>query len=148
MKKLINKKTGEIAFIDLYTNTITFSHSKTTHKISIQKDPDSHSITKITTSPEPIPNPNPIPKIISEPTPNPIINTPIKSTNNNSLPNNNTSNTSINISNEPYNTPINYSTSSHNINKTTFQNNEPQISISYPNSLPTSTSTSTYKQSA
>ena len=96
MKKLINKKTGEIAYIDLYFNTITFSHSKTTHKISIQKDPDSHKITKITTSPEPIPNPNPIPKTISEPTPKPIINNNCFELTNNPTPNSNNSSSESN----------------------------------------------------
>jgi hypothetical protein len=73
MKRLINKKTGEVAIIDLYSNTITFSKSKTTHKITIQKDSSTNKITKITTSSEPIkksslkPNNDPI----SNTTPNP-----------------------------------------------------------------------------
>lgn len=60
MKRLINKKTGEVAILDLYFNTITFSNSKTTHKVTIQKDSSTHKITKISASPDPIPTPNEI----------------------------------------------------------------------------------------
>ena len=90
MKKLINKKTGEIAYIDLYFNTITFSKSKTTHKISIQKDPNTNQITKITSSPDPIPNPNPIPEPIinksSEPSNTSTPNTNDSSSESNNIP--------------------------------------------------------------
>lgn len=99
MKKLINKKTGEIAYINLYFNTITFSKSKTTHKISIQKDPNTNQITKITSSPDPIPNPDPIPELISEPTPEPIIN------NNSSEPSNTSTQNTNDSSSESNNIP-------------------------------------------
>lgn len=149
MKKLINKKTGEVAFIDLYTNTIYFSKSKTKHNIIISKN-EFNQITKITALPqngsefisEPIPETKsePISEPISEMNSEPIINTP-------SEPTNNPSKTTNNKSNELYNTPIIYSTpSNNNNNKSTFQNNESQISIHNPNLLPSSTST--YKQSA
>lgn len=103
MKKLINPKTKEIAFLDLYSNTITFSKSKTTHKITIKKDPNTHIITKITTSPEPIPSSTPKP-------------TPIKKTNPKS---NNTqkTNTPKTKSNKPINTTIIYSTPTPKITK-------------------------------
>ena len=105
MKKLINKKTGEIAYIDLYFNTITFSKSKTTHKISIQKDPNTNQITKITSSPDSIPNPNPIPEPISELTPEPITNNISSKPSNASTP---ISDTPVqNNSDTPNNTPIN-----------------------------------------
>lgn len=107
MKKLINKKTGEIAFIDLYTNTITFSHSKTTHKISIQKDPDSHSITKITTSPEPIPTPNEIKsELTSKSNTNPTSN-PTPSINNSQSDSINNPNSNSTINHSPKTNPIN-----------------------------------------
>lgn len=54
MKKLINKKTGEIAYLDLYTNTIKFSKSKGVYKAYIEKDPATNKISKITTSAAPI----------------------------------------------------------------------------------------------
>ena len=54
MKKLINKKTGEIAYLDLYTNTINFSKSKGVYKAYIEKDPATNKISKITTSAAPI----------------------------------------------------------------------------------------------
>ena len=101
MKKLINPKTKEIAFIDLYSNTITFSKSKTTHKITIQKDSNTHKITKITTSPEPIPNPNPIPKTISEPTPKPITNNNPSEPTNNPTPYSNNSSSELSNTNTP-----------------------------------------------
>ena len=85
MKKLINKKTGEIAFIDLYTNTIYFSKSKTKHHAIISKN-EFNQITKITALPqngsefisEPIPETKsePISEPISEMISEPIINTP------------------------------------------------------------------------
>lgn len=62
MKKLINKKTGEIAYLDLYTNTIKFSKSKGVYKAYIEKDPATNKISKITTSAAPIP-----PDSINEP---------------------------------------------------------------------------------
>lgn len=83
MKRLINPKTKEIAYIDLYTNTIHFSNSNTSHKAIIHKDPNTHKITKITSSPDPIPNPTPVinksdsnsnNKPISDSTPNPNSN--------------------------------------------------------------------------
>lgn len=92
MKKLINKKTGEVAIINLYNNTIYFSKSKTTHKAIIHKDPNTHKTTKITSSPDPIPTSTPKP--IKKLTPNNIkiksnkpINTPnIKSTSTPKIP--------------------------------------------------------------
>lgn len=109
MKKLINPKTKEIAFIDLYSNTITFSNSKTTHKITIKKDPNTHKITKITTSPNPIPT--------STPKPTPIKNNKPKS---NKTQNTNTSKTK---SNKPINTTIIYSTPTPQITKYTSSPN-------------------------
>ena len=50
MKKLINKKTGEVAYLDLYTNTIKFSKSKGVYKAYIEKDAATNKISKITTS--------------------------------------------------------------------------------------------------
>ena len=50
MKKLINKKTGEIAYLDLYTNTIKFSKSSGVYKAYIEKDAATNKISKITTS--------------------------------------------------------------------------------------------------
>lgn len=50
MKKLINKKTGEIAYLDLCTNTIKFSKSKGVYKAYIEKDAATNKISKITTS--------------------------------------------------------------------------------------------------
>ena len=115
MKKLINKKTGEIAYINLYFNTITFSKSKTTHKISIQKDPNTNQITKITSSPDPIPNPDPIPEPISEPTPEPIINNNSSEPSNTSTPNtNNSPSESINTTTSNINT---HKSQSSNTNK-------------------------------
>lgn len=77
MKKLINKKTGEVAIIDLSLNTITFSKSKTTHKICIQKDSSTRKITKITTFTKKIQTPKEIKseltsKTNTKPTSNPI----------------------------------------------------------------------------
>lgn len=54
MKKLINKKTGEIAYLDLCTNTIKFSKSKGVYKAYIEKDAATNKISKITTSATPI----------------------------------------------------------------------------------------------
>lgn len=144
MKKLINKKTGEIAYIDLYFNTITFSKSKTTHKISIQKDPNTNQITKITSSPDSIPNPNPIPEPISELTPEPITNNISSKPSNASTP---ISDTPVqNNSDTPNNTPIN---NTNTPQPSTSTNSNPNKTIITPNhkqkrpAVPTSTSVRT-----
>ena len=54
MKKFINKKNGEIAYLDLYTNTIKFSKSKGVYKAYIEKDAATNKISQITTSATPI----------------------------------------------------------------------------------------------
>ena len=54
MKKFINKKNGEIAYLDLYTNTIKFSKSKGVYEAYIEKYPATNKISKITTSAAPI----------------------------------------------------------------------------------------------
>ncbi len=143
MKKLINKKTGEIAFINLYSNTIFFSNSKTTHKISIQKNPNTNQITKITTFPEPINYP--IPEPISEP----IINNSNTSTPKmESTPVSNNTNNNNHESNELHITHTLYSSSKPN--KINYQNNTHNntlnITINNPNLLPSSTPK--YKQTA
>lgn len=144
MKKLINKKTGEIAYIDLYFNTITFSKSKATHKISIQKDPNTNQITKITSSPDSIPNPNPIPEPISELTPEPITNNISSKPSNASTP---ISDTPVqNNSDTPNNTPIN---NTNTPQPSTYTNSNPNKTIITPNhkqkrpAVPTSTSVRT-----
>lgn len=138
MKRLINKKTGEVAIVDLYLNTITFSKSKTTHKITIKKDSSTHKITKIITSSEPI----------SDSAPQP---TPIKSSNPKPIKKQKTNNKIIK-SKKPINTPNIKST--HTPKKSKF--------ISLPNSLtpniilkspfhpktPLKTPSSTYKKTA
>lgn len=129
MKKLINKKTGEIAYIDLYFNTITFSKSKTTHKISIQKDLNTNQITKITTFPEPIINP--ISEPISEPTPEPIINNTSSEPSNTSTPN--TNNSSENINTTTSNTHT-HKSQSPNTNKTTHKSPNKTINTNHNNS--------------
>lgn len=53
MKKLINQKTGEIAYLNLENNTIRFSKTKGTFKAYIEKDPENNKIVKITASPKP-----------------------------------------------------------------------------------------------
>lgn len=50
MKKLVNHKTGEIAYVDMENNTIYFSNSKTTHHAIIATD-ENDKITKITALP-------------------------------------------------------------------------------------------------
>lgn len=148
MKKLINKKTGEIAFINLYTNTIYFSNSKTTHKISIQKNPNTNQITKITTFPEPINYP--IPEPISEPIINNSTSEPsnTSTTKMESSPITNTPKTNNHESNELHITHTLYSSSKPN--KINYQNNTHKntlnISINNPNLLPSSTPN--YKQTA
>lgn len=153
MKKLINKKTGEIAYIDLYFNTITFSKTKTTHKISIQKDPNTNQITKIISFPEPIINP--ISEPFPEPKSEPIINNIPSEPSNTSTPNiksspisKNSNNNKNYKSNESNNTPILYPSSTTNniIKQTLHHNKTPNISIHNPNLLPSSTPK--YKQSA
>ena len=129
MKKLINKKTGEIAYIDLYFNTITFSKSKTTHKISIQKDPNTNQITKITSFPEPIINPisEPFPEPKSEPITNNISSEP----SNTSTPN--TNNSSEHINNTTSNTHTHKSQSS-NTNKPKHKPTNKTINTNHNNS--------------
>jgi len=121
MKRLINKKTGEVAILDLYFNTITFSNSKTTHKVTIQKDSSTHKITKISASPDPIPTPNEIKseltsKSNTKPTSNP---TPTISNSQSDSINNPNPNPTINHS--PKTNPINYDLNTNS--------NNPEIEI-------------------
>ena len=67
MKRLINKKTNEILYLNLSNNTIYSSKTKTTNKISISKNTTTHKITKITIlNSEPISEPTPIPTTQNE----------------------------------------------------------------------------------
>lgn len=54
MKKLINPKTGEVAYLNLENRTIRFSKTKGTFKVYIEEDPKSKKIEKITASAKPI----------------------------------------------------------------------------------------------
>ena len=54
MKKLINPKTGEVAYLNLENRTIKFSKTKGTFKAYIEKDPKSKKIEKITVSAKPV----------------------------------------------------------------------------------------------
>jgi hypothetical protein len=59
MKKLINKKTGEVAYLNEENNTIYFSKTKTTHNATIITNPQNEKITKIIASEEVASEPNP-----------------------------------------------------------------------------------------
>ncbi len=50
MKKLINKKTGEVAYLNEENQTIYFSKTKTTHNATIITNPKNDKITKIIAS--------------------------------------------------------------------------------------------------
>ena len=54
MKRLVNKRTGEVAILDPAYGRISFSNSKGTYKAFIEEDPISKKISKISTSAEPI----------------------------------------------------------------------------------------------
>lgn len=104
MKKLINPKTNEVAYLDLLTNTIYFSNSKTSHYVSIQNNSNTHLPQKLTAFADPISAP--APKSISNnfhKSSNKITNKSskhsIKKASNSSTPSNKKSN--INKSNNP-----------------------------------------------
>ena len=142
MKRLINPKTKEVAYIDLYTNTIHFSNSNTSHKAIIHKDPNTHKISKITTSCNS--EPTPIPEPISE------------------LKSNSTSNDNKKTYKTPKATVINYTIIYNDLLKTPIlynnssltTSNLPSIDINhYPiisphNIIPLTSSTSPHKLSA
>ena len=54
MKRLINPRTNEVVYLDLITNTIYFSDSKTAHKVAIQNNPDTHMPQKVSVFTEPV----------------------------------------------------------------------------------------------
>jgi len=134
MKKLINPKTNEVAYLDLLTNTIYFSNSKTSHYVTIQNNPNTHLPQKLTAFADPISAPTP--KSISKNSNKPSIKKTnksskpsIKKTSNSSIPSNKKSN--INESNNP----------SKSNNKTSIKT---KPSISTPIIKKTSTKTNTH----
>ena len=79
MKKLINKKTGEVAILNEDNNTIYFSKTKTTHNATIITEPNNEKITKIIASEEIVSEPH------SEPKSNSTSNTPNNEFNNSEM---------------------------------------------------------------
>lgn len=121
MKRLINKKTGEVAILDLYFNSITFSNSKTTHKVTIQKDSSTHKITKISASPDPIPTPNEIKSELTSKSNTKPTSNPTPTINNSQSDSINNPNPNPTINHSPKTNPINY-----NLNT---NSNNPKIEI-------------------